>query len=65
MMMYKFDEELQKMVYVYEEDPEQLIKTEEGKEWYRKQLELVEKYGESHYLKLIAEMAKMKEEDDK
>ena len=65
MMKYKFDEETQKMIYVYEEDPEQLIETEAGKKWYRKQLELVEEYGEKHYLKLIAEMAKMKEEDDK
>lgn len=57
MMVYKFDEELQRMIYIYEESPENKIMTDEGMAWYREQIEIAKEVGVDHYLNLIANLA--------
>lgn len=64
MMVYRFDEELQRMIYIYEEDPENLVNTGAGKSWYQEQLKIAEEVGVDHYKKLAAELANYKFKDE-
>ena len=57
MMVYKFDEELERMVYRFEEEPVAKVITEEGKAWYIEQVRIAEDVGNQHYQELLADLA--------
>lgn len=57
MMQYRFDEELQRMIYIFEAEPETKITTDAGREWYKEQVNIAEEVGSKHYQELIADLA--------
>jgi len=70
MMVYKYDENTQRMQYVYVDSAvnvvdESAVVTEEGKQWYRATLQAVHTNGKEYLEQLLVELANLKFDEDK